>query len=169
MFMKKLILPLFLALLVSSSLSAQMKKMGYINSNDLLMLMPERKQAEEALQKEAQALEQQLKTMSAEYQGKIEAYQKDEATMSDLLKQTKVKEIQDLEERIKNFQELAEEELKKKEMSLIEPILDKARKAVKEVADKNGYSHVFDTATGLLIHAPETDDLLPLVKKHLNL
>lgn len=167
--MKKysLVMALFLGSL--GLVNAQVKKIGYINSNDLLVLMPERKGAEEALQKEAGVLEAQLRTMSTEYQTKVQEFQSQQATMSDLMKQTKAKEIGDLEERIKNFQTSAEEELRKKEGTLMEPILDKARKAIKEVAEKNGYSHVFDSSSGIVIHAPETDDLLPLVKKHLGL
>jgi outer membrane protein len=107
--------------------------------------------------------------MSNEYQAKIQDFQSSQATMSDLMKQTKAKEITDLEERIKNFQTSAEEELRKKESVLLEPILTKARTAIKEVADKNGYSHVFDSASGIVLHAPDTDNLLPLVKKHLGL
>lgn len=167
--MKKIgmIAALFLSTL--GLVQGQIKKIGYINSSELLLLMPERKGAEESLQKEAGLLEQQLTTMSSEYQGKVQEFQSQQTTMSDLMKQTKAKEITDLEERIKSFQASAEEELRKKESALLEPILDKARKAIKEVADKNGYSHVFDSASGIVIHAPETDNILPLVKKHLNL
>ncbi len=158
------------ALLVAFAFSSvAQNKIGYINSSDLLLVMPERKSAEESLQKEAKALEEQLKAMSTEYQGKLQEYQTKLSEMSDLLKQTKAEEINNLEQRIQSFQQSAQEELQKKESELLEPILEKARAAVKVVADKNGYSHVFDSASGVVIHAPEGDDLLPLVKKHLAL
>lgn len=166
--MKKIISISVFALLISLSAVAQ-KKIGYINSSELLLLMPERKEAEASLQKEAVALEEQLKTMSSEYQAKVQEYQSKVSEMSELLKQTKAKEIGDLEQRIQSFQASAQEELQNKEAELLEPILEKARVAVKAVADKNGYSHVFDSASGVVIHAPESDDLLPLVKKHLGL
>ncbi len=164
--MKKLTLLAFAAIL---SLGTFAQKIGYINSGDLLALMPERKTAEGDLQKEAEALQKQLQTMTTEYQGKLSEFQNGQATMSDLMKDTKVKELTDLESRIKTFQESAQVELQKKEAALLEPILQKAREAVKEAAKKAGYTHVFDTASGILIHAPEGDDILPIVKKSLGL
>ncbi len=155
--------------LLSSLVGFGQNKIGYINSTDLLQLMPERKTAEEALEKEALALQKQLQTMSTEYQSKLTDFQSNQATMSDLMKETKVKELTDLETRIKAFQESAQGELQKKEAELLEPILKKARAAVKTAATKSKYTHVFDTASGILIHAPDGDDMLPLVKKELGL
>ncbi len=167
--MKKLILSLAIPLLFSSFVFSQVKKIGYINSSELLLLMPERKEAETKLQADAKVLEAQLKTMSSEYQTKVDEYNAQQSTMSELLKQTKAKEITDLEERIKSFQASAQDELQSTEQKLLEPILAKARQAVKDVAAANGYSHVFDSSSGILIHAPESDDIILLVKKHLNL
>jgi len=168
--MKKIFLTISIALFSLTAVLAQAKtKIGYINSTELLALMPERKTAEAALEKEAEALQKQLQAMSTEYQAKISEFQSGQATMSELLKETKVKEISDLETRIQTFQESAQSELQKKEAELLEPILTKARDAVKASADKAGYTHVFDTASGILIHAPEGDDILPIVKKDLGL
>jgi len=165
---KKSIYIALVALMSVSTVIGQ-TKIGYINSNDLLVLMPERKTAEANLEKEAKALQTQLQTMTTEYQSKVTEFQNGQTTMSDLLKDTKVKELTDLEARIKAFQESAQGELQKKEGALLEPILAKAREAIKTTAEKAGYSHVFDTASGILVHAPEGDDLLPLVKKELGL
>lgn len=151
------------------SASAQAKKFGHINSNDLLILMPERAAAEKVIQEEAKTLEGQLTTMSAEYRSKVQDYEAGLAKMSELVKQTKAKEITDLQQRIQDFQVSAQQELEKKESELLAPIIDKAKKAIKEVADKNGYSYVFDASTGVIVHAPEGDDLLPLVKKQLGI
>jgi len=168
--MKKIFLTLSIALFSVASIFAQTKtKIGYVNSTELLALMPERATAEKTLAAEAEALQKQLQAMSAEYQTKISDFQANQETMSDLMKETKVKEISDLEGRIQTFQESAQQSLQAKEAELLEPILTKARDAVKATADKAGYTHVFDTASGILIHAPEGDDILPLVKKDLGL
>lgn len=151
------------------STNAQSKKFGHINSNDLLILMPERKEAETKIQEEAKKLEQQLTTMTAEYQTKVTDYQTNAATMTDLIKQTKAKEIQDLEQRIQDFQQNAQESLQKKEQELLKPIIDKAKKAIEDVAKEGGYGYVFDSSAGVLLYSPEGDNILPLVKKKLGL
>ena len=107
--------------------------------------------------------------MTAEYQSKLQEYEANVASLSDLLKQTKAKEITDLQQRIQNFQVQAQDELQKKEAELLQPIIDKAKVAIKAVAEKNGYSYVFDSSLGVLIHSPSGDDILPLVKKQLGI
>ncbi|MBK8685674.1 MAG: hypothetical protein IPN26_12145 [Bacteroidetes bacterium] len=61
----------------------------------------------------AKQLEGQLKTMRAEYENKISEYQSKEAMMTDPVKLDRQKEIANLEERIQNFQQTAQESLKK--------------------------------------------------------
>lgn len=170
--MKNLLKSLLIILLIALSaidLFAQNKKMGHINSNDLLILMPERKDAETKIQEEAKKLEQQLSAMTAEYQSKVGDYQTNAATMSDLIKQTKAKEIQDLEQRIQDFQQNAQESLAKREQELLKPIVDKAKKAIEDVAKEGGFSYIFDTSAGIILYSPEGDDITPLVKKKLGL
>lgn len=156
-------------LLFVISANAQAKKFGHINTNDLLLKMPERDSAQVKIQDEAKKLEQQLSAMTMEYQTKVNDYQANAAAMSDLIKQTKAKEIQDLEQRIQEFQQNAQEALQKKEQDLLKPIIEKAKKAIEDVAKEGGYSYVFDTSAGVLLYQPESDDILPLVKKKMNL
>ena len=59
----------FLALLSCLTLnSIAQNKFGYIDSQELLLLMPERKTAENSVQEFAKSLEAQLGSMTAEYQ-----------------------------------------------------------------------------------------------------
>lgn len=151
------------------ALAQNKQKFGHIDSNELLQLMPEREAAEKELEAEAKALQQILAEMQAEYEQKLTAYQTSGATMSDLVRQTKEKEIIDLEARIEGVSEQAQMQLEKKRIEVLEPVLEKARKAIKEVADENGYTYVFDSSIGVLLHYPEGDDILPLVKAKLGL
>ncbi len=159
----------FLGVTSMFGVNAQSKKFGHINSNDLLLLMPERKEAETKIQEEAKKLEQQLSTMTAEYQTKVGDYQTNSATMTDLIKETKGKEIQDLEKRIQDFQQNAQESLQKKEQELLKPIIEKAKKAIEDVAKEDGYGYVFDTSAGSVLVSPDGDNVMPLVKKKLGL
>jgi outer membrane protein len=96
------------ALLLSGmlfSMPTMAQKTGYVNLNDLLLLMPERKKAETDIQEYAKQLDGQMKTMSSEYENKVSDYQSKEALMTEPVKLDKQKELADLEERIKNFQQ----------------------------------------------------------------
>jgi len=144
-------------------------KFGHINSNDLLTIMPERDSAEAQLKIFAQELELQLTKMSAEYEKKYTDYQANVSVMNEVVRASKEEEILELQKRIQDFQQKAQQSLQKKETTLMEPLIAKAKKAITDVAKENNYSYVFDTSIGALIHYPEGDDVLPLVKTKLGL
>lgn len=160
-----------IVLMVSLTGNAQSRaKLGYIDSQKLLTMMPERAKAQKELQDFAKTLEDQLASMNSELQQKYNEYMAKKDSMPDFLKQTKEKEIQDLQVRIQNFQASAQQELQKKEQELLQPIIDKAKNAIHKVAKAKGYSYIFDVSTGAFLYWPEnSDDILPLVKKELGI
>jgi len=144
-------------------------KIGHINSNELLQVMPEKDTAEAALQAYAKELEMQLTAMTSEYEKKYTDYQANAALMSDIIKASKEEEIMGIQRRIQDFQGKAQEALAKRETTIMEPIIKKARDAIAAVAKANGFSYVIDSGTGALLYYPEGEDLLPLVKKQLGI
>ena len=165
--MKKNIFIILLSF-ITLFLNAQ-NKFGYIDSQELLILMPERDAAEKEVQEFAKTLEGQLSSMTAEYQQRVEDYQKNESTYTDLVKQDKIAEITGLEQRIQTFQQNAQQSLQIKEQELLEPILTKARNATEEVAQEGKYTYIFDKSIGSILYAKESENVLPLVKKKLGL
>lgn len=151
------------------SMSSFGQKLGHINSNELLMAMPERNQIEEEIKSYAQELEGQLSAMSKEYQAKVQDYQAKEATMTDAIRKDKVKEITNLETRITEFQQTAQQDLQEKEEALLKPIIDKAKKAIEDVAKENNYTYILDSGVGVLLYYRDSDDIMPMVKKKLGL
>lgn len=166
--MKKLIFTVIL-LSVGGFSFAQNIKLGHINSTQLLSLMPETKGADSTLQKFGTQLENQLKTMSAEYESKVNSYKKEEASMADPIKQLRIKEITDLEDRIQDFQQTAQQSIQKKKEELYSPIIKKADEAIKAVAKDKGYTYIFDSSVGALLYANDSDEILGLVKAKLGL
>ena len=168
--MKKIVkLAAVFLLIVATATTVNAQKIAHINLNDLLLLLPERKKAEADIQEYAKQLDGQLKTMSNEYDSKIADYQAKESLMTEPVKADKQKEIGDLEERIKSFQQTAQESLQKKQNDLLEPMIATAKKAIEEVAKDNGYKNCIDSSAGVLLYSDPADDILPLVKKKLNL
>jgi outer membrane protein len=148
---------------------AQSAKIGHINSQELMQLMPEAATIRVELEKEAASLETQMTAMQTEYQNLVRDYQANETAWSDLIKDSKVKEINDLEGRLQSFQTNAQQSLTTKEQSLIEPVIKKAQDAIDTVAKANGYTYVFDTSVGAVLVYPDGDNMLGLVKKHLGI
>ncbi|MFN7012837.1 MAG: OmpH family outer membrane protein [Bacteroidia bacterium] len=153
--------------LIGTSVFAQ--KFGYVDSNELMLAMPERKKAEADLQAYAQQLQQQLQTMSAEFEAKVSEYQQKESSYTEVIKKTKLKEITDLETRIKEFQYTAQDDLKNKEEELLKPMVEKIKKTIADFAKENKYSYIFDSAAGTLLYMPEADNIAPQIKKKLGI
>jgi len=74
--------------------------------------------------------------MRGEFENNYQDYQSQSAGMSDLIKQTKEKDLQDLQSRIDAFQTKAQTDLQSKQQELLQPVIEKAKGAVKEVAKR---------------------------------
>ena len=166
--MKKILLTICLVVAGLFAAEAQ-NKLGYINSNELLSIMPESTEMQTELQSYAKGLESSLAAMQAEGEKKLADYQQNEATMSELVKQDKIRELESIQQRILEFQQNAQESLTAKEQELITPILEKARKAIEDVAKEENFTYIFDASTGNILYAAESENILPLVKAKLGL
>jgi len=89
--------------------------------------------------------------------------------MTDAMKEVKMKEIQDLQNRIESTQQSAQEKIQNKKQEVYAPILEKADKAIKAVAKEKNYDYIFDQSGGSLLYGKETDNILPLVKAKLGI
>jgi outer membrane protein len=169
--MRKVRIVLMLAVIALSTASFAQKgvKIGHINSNDLLTAMPEKATVQKELEAHANELRTTLDAMRKEYETKVADFQGKQDVMTDIIKQTKIKEITDLEKRITDFQQTAEADLQKKEGELLNPIIEKAKEAINNVAKENGYTLILDSSVGVVLYSVEGDDILPLVKKKLGM
>ena len=171
--MKNLIklLVIILFLFSGTAVNAQNYKFGHINSQELLSIMPERDSAEAKIQQYAKELEGELEIMNVEYNNKLNDYVKKQDVLTPLVKQTKEKELNEFQSRIQEFTNNAEQELQQQNAQLIQPIIQKAEKAIKDVAKENGFTYIFDLARGSVIYFSEeqSEDILPMVKKKLGL
>lgn len=169
--MKKFSLIIVLILFVSFTMAGQQTKLkiGHLNTNDLMQVMPGVDSAEQALNDYAQNLQKQLETMVSEFQTKYDEYLTNEAQYVDAVKQIKQKELVDLQTRIQDFQNDAQDLLAKKEQELMQPFIDKAKNAIDEVAKEKGYTYILDTSTGSVLYWEGGDDIMMFVKEKLGI
>ena len=164
------ILVLTVALMIGSNAIAQNLKFGHINTSELLVSMPERGAAQLELQEYAKKLENQLEIMQVEYNKKVQDYLQNQESLSPVIKQTKEKELQEIQTRIQEFQYSAQEELQQKETQLIQPILLKAETAIKEVAKERNLIYVFDVSSRVVLYfSDDSENILSFVKTKLGI
>ena len=61
------------------------------------------------------------------------------------------------------------QDLAAKEDELTRPIIDRARKAINEVAKEGGYTYIFNASEGLLLYNEGGENIMPMVKKKLGI
>jgi outer membrane protein len=108
--------------------------------------------------------------MREEYNVKIKDYQEKQKDMADGIKQVRQSEIQEMEQRIATFQQTAYTDLQKKQQELVNPVIEKVRKAITDVATENKFTYIFDMSSQVILYtAPNSNDITALVKKKLGL
>ncbi len=172
--MKKYLKPLFLSallLMTGAGVFAQQDlKFGHINSNELLREMPERAQAQRELQREEEKLIEQLEQMQVEFNQKLQQFTEQQDTLTSLVKQMRERELNEIQERIRQFQMTAQDDLQRKQMELLQPIFDKIERAITKVAEEEGLIYVFDiSGNSLLYYGDQSINIQPLVKRELGI
>lgn len=172
--MRKLLIILFSVAIFSMAgkqAYGQTLKFGHINSDELVKSMPEYDTVLAQLGRLQKELGNTLEIMQVEFNNKYESYLKENKNLSDLVKQAKEQELQEISQRIQNFQAQAQSELQEKQATLSKPVFDKVDKAIKDVGKEGGFIYIFDVAKGDLLYFDETKsaNILPQVKTKLGL
>jgi len=166
--MKKITLLFLITIVAALSVNAQKAfKYGHIDGNAVYRKMPEVQKADTVYSKYIKALEDQIKAMQEEYNKKAADYQENEATMSEVLKETKLDELKSLGERIQKFQVSAQEDAIKKQKEMYDPARIKFNNALKAVATKYGYKFIIDK--NALLYFDDIDDVTKLVETELGI
>ena len=159
----KLLLSFVLVLSVSYCVEAQSLKIGYVDSSAVMELLPERAKLEQDLQAYAAELQAEVQAMYTEYQNKIQDYQANQATMSNLIRQSKEKEIVDLETRIREFESSADMALQNKQLELVTPLIEKVQNAVNTVGKEKGFTYILDKAVGAVVYIGDEKPASPMI------
>ena len=170
--MKKIIVIFALAVGIVLPATAQHAyKFGHLNVSELIVLMPERDSALAKLEAYAKDLQEQIETLQVELNNKLNVYQTKQATWSAAILEAKQKELQEMNQRVEEFQRTAQEDFSRMQQTLLQPVLDKAKASIAKVGKDNGFTYIFDISTGVLqyFNTDHSENILPLVKAELKI
>lgn len=159
----KFICTLCLSLLGSTALFAQ-SKTGYINFQQMIAMMPESKLAGDSLNILQEKLNVDGQQLAAEYTKKLTEYDSTHEKLSAAMQEVKVSELKGLQANIQKYREISENAMNQREQQLLTPIMDKAKKILKGVANEKGYTLVIDNSRDAVLVSAAADDLMPDVK-----
>jgi outer membrane protein len=144
-------------------------KIAYFDLDSLLSMMPEFTVASDSAQKYYDRLEKEMYNMTIELQKKTDEYiSKDWSKEESVRRQ---KELDDLEQRIKDFQVVSQDEYTEYRSKMLVPIFHKVQAAAKKVAKEKGYAYVLDGSQSatVIIFASESYDIFDDMCKELKI
>ncbi|PWJ57567.1 outer membrane protein [Dyadobacter jejuensis] len=159
----------------STTLVAQtpLTKIGYTNVDFIIGKLPEAKKMQNELEITKAQLDKAIGETYKEFQEKYEAYQKNGANMTDVIRADKEKELQSLQTRVQEMQNNAQTSLQNKQQQLLEPILTKVNDAIQAVGKENGFLYILNMDGGagttpiILFAASEEHNATNLILKKL--
>lgn len=122
---------------------ANAQKIGHIDTSKLVQEMPETKKANSELEKIQKTYKDEIEAEIKKYQDKLTKYTAEEKTQTPETNAKRKAELQQDANRIQQAEQIATQELRKKEVELKEPIYEKAQKAIQDVATAQGIVYVF--------------------------
>jgi outer membrane protein len=163
--MKKLLFAGAMAL--SMFTATAQNKLGYINANELISVMPEAAKAQKDLQELQASLSQTYQELTIEFNGLDSAFATDSSKLTPTMREIKRKDLISKFQTLQGFQQNSQEQMQAAQEKALGPIREKAFGAIKAVASEKGYSYVFNEEN--LLVAPQGDNILPFVKAKLGI
>lgn len=157
--MKK-ILTICAALFVAASAFAQTKT-GYVNTTELIQLQPAMDTVRTQLESAQKETYETYQAMIEEYQTKATTFQQKQASWTPAIKESKQKELNEIGNRIQEFEQSANQDLQQMQQALQAPIYQKVNEEIQKLAKAKGLAFVFDIASVLYIDPAQSIDLTP--------
>ncbi len=165
--MKKILLIAATALVAVSAFAQP--KFAHVNFSELVQLCPEADKARETMTAASNEAQETFNDMQAEFNSKYQTYQSKGSTWTAAVRESKEKELADIQQRLQEFAQTVQAELQAQQEQLMAPIYEKANNTIQDLAKKGGYVYVFDISTLLYVDDSQSYDLTPDARKALNI
>ena len=165
--MKKVIL--FAAMAFVAVTGFAQNKFAHVDFNELIYLMPEMDSAREIMDAAQLEAQETYESMVEEFQSKYSQYQQKAETWTASIRESKERELTDIQNRIEEFNQSVQQELSQRQQELLMPIQQKAQETVQAIAKAAGYVYVFDVASLLYFDESQSVNITPEARKALNI
>lgn len=164
--MKRFFLVTALSIICSAAFA---QKFAHVNSQECFQLMPEMDEVRSQMDAIVTENQEVMKAMYEEYQSKVQTYQQKAATWTAAIKESKEKEIMEMENRIQETQANMQQEIQAIQNKLTAPVMQKLQDTLNKLAKEGGYIYVFDSSSALYIDPAQSKDLTPDLRNALGI
>lgn len=162
---KKLLLAIMIAL---PTLGFAQGKFGVINTATLIEEMPEMKDVKAQLEAASKKYEDEFNKLAGAYQEKYTEFQNLSDDTPKAIKDRRLQELQELEQKIGQFRLTAQQDLEQQQNQLVQPIQQRVMSAIQAVGEEGGYTMIFENMVPVFT-GKDVVDVTPVVKTKLGI
>ena len=167
--MKKTFIIIAASVLACTAANAQDLKFAHVNFQELVQLMPEMDSARVQIDAASKETQDTYQSMIMEYNTKAQEYEQKQASWTPAVRESKAREITDIESRIRTFEQSSQQDLSQLQNTLMQPIYQKAQDAIQSLAKVHGVVYVFDETSLHYVDPTKSIDLTPEARTALNI
>jgi len=158
-----------LVALLISSISIAQSKVGTVDSDYIISLMPEKQALAIRAQNYGARLDSTFAIKVNEYKGKLAEFQKLDENVNDSIKKVKYLELAETEQEIQKYKENGNKLMQLKQNELMRPLYQKLSTTIQEVAKANGFTQILTIAGNEFAYIDEKFDITQLVMDKLGI
>ena len=165
--MKRILFAIVLVLALPAAASAQVLKIGYINSQSILADAPGAKEAQTQFDADMATYKAEVTQMATELEGLVKQYEQQQAMLSPAAKQTREADIRTKQQAYQDRLSAIDQRAAARQQELVQPVMDRINAVIEAYRAEQGYSLIFDVASGGVVAASPTLDLTSEIVRRL--
>ena len=147
---------------------AQAPKFGIVNTQVIIEALPDVKAAQEKVGEASKKYEEEYKKLQDEIQKKFADYQALGTDTPESIKERRMQEIQELDQKMQQFHATATQDLQRQQETLMAPVQEKIRQAIDTVGKEGNLTFIFENMIPVYV-GTDVEDVTPKVKAKLGI
>lgn len=152
----------------AASLTAQSEKVGYINSDAILLEYGPAQDAQRSLEATLAGYEAEIGQLDADYRREVGEYQQQQMTMNPEARAAREQELGDRLQSLEARRQELNEQALQRQGEVFQPIMEEIRAVLEAIRVEGGYALILDTASRAILVADPALDLTEQVLARLN-
>ena len=166
--MKRILVVATLVLSLPGAAAAQVLKIGYINSQDILAEAPGAQEAKDQFDADMVTYRTEVEGLASELDNLVQQYEQQQAMLSPSARQTRETDIRAKQQAYQERVAAIDERAGLRQQELVQPVMDRVNAAIEEIRAEGNYALIVDVSSGAVVAADPQLDLTQEVLARLN-
>ncbi len=148
-----------LVLLSAGTVQAQVTRVGYVNSNQVLAEYGPAQDARQGLETAQQEAESELRLLNSGLQAAVDEYEQQAMTMTPEARAAREQELRNLQQGLQRRSQELDVQWQERQTELLQPIMERVTAVIEEIRVEGGYALILDSASQAILAGDPALDL----------